>query len=77
VKEQVFDVGHLEAVKLRLKALLISELLTPISEIVHASAPTVRSLDEEGVCLALRFSLSSFLHSLSLPIQLLVMLTIG
>jgi hypothetical protein len=54
VKEQVFDVGHLEAVKLRLKTLLISEL-TPISEMVHASAHTVRSLDEEGGYLALLF----------------------
>ncbi len=35
----MFDVGHLEAVKIRLKALLTSEL-TPISEMSHTSAPT-------------------------------------
>jgi hypothetical protein len=46
VKEQVFDVGHLEAVKLRLKALLMSEL-TPISEMSHESAPKERSIDDE------------------------------
>ena len=40
VKEQVFDVGHLEAVKSKLKALLTSEM-TPVSEMTHSSAPKV------------------------------------
>ena len=46
-KEQVFDVGHLEAVKIKLKALLTSEM-TPVSEMTHASAPKDRSVEEEG-----------------------------
>ena len=47
MKEQVFDVGHLAAVKERLKALLTSEL-TPVSEMSHDSAPTHRSVEDEG-----------------------------
>ncbi len=47
VKEQVFDVGHLAAVKERLKALLTSEL-TPVSEMSHDSAPSHRSVEDEG-----------------------------
>ena len=54
VKEQVFDVGHLEAVKLKLKALLTSEL-TPVSEMTHASAPKDRSVDEEGRFIVIQF----------------------
>jgi hypothetical protein len=50
VKEQVFDVGHLAAVKLRLKALLTSEL-TPVSDMSHASAPKDKTIDEEGLLL--------------------------
>ncbi len=47
VKEQVFDVGHLEAVKMRLKALLNSEL-TIISEMSHENAPKERTFEEQG-----------------------------
>ncbi len=47
VKEQVFDVGHLAAVKERLKVLLTSEL-TPVSEMSHDSVPIHRSIEEEG-----------------------------
>jgi hypothetical protein len=36
-----------QAVKSRLKALLLSEM-TPISEMSHSSAPKDRSLEEEG-----------------------------
>ncbi len=59
VKEQVFDVGHLAAVKLRLKALLTSEL-TPVSEMSHASAPKDRTIDEEGEFLSLIHSFMFF-----------------
>jgi hypothetical protein len=49
VKEQVFDVGHLEAVKIRLKALLTSEL-TPISDMCHASSTAERPIEQQGMC---------------------------
>ncbi len=47
VKEQVFDVGHLAAVKEHLKALLTSEL-TPVCDMSHDSAPIHRSIEDEG-----------------------------
>ena len=48
VKEQDFDVGHLEAVKIRLKALLTSEI-TPASDMCHASCIRDRPIEDEGM----------------------------
>ena len=70
VKEQVFDVGHLEAVKIKLKALLTSEM-TPVSEMTHASAPKDRSVEEEGslvfIMIAQLLYVASNFYVLKLP----------
>ncbi len=47
VKEQVFDVGHLAAVKAKLQALLTSEM-TPICDMSHDNAMQDRTIEEEG-----------------------------
>jgi hypothetical protein len=50
VKEQIFDVGYLSAVKSKLKVLLSSEI-TPISEMSHDGEEKERSIESEGrVC---------------------------
>jgi hypothetical protein len=62
VKEQVFDVGHLEAVKSKLKALLTSEM-TPVSEMTHSSAPKDRSVEEEGRLILIQFAHPKYIAS--------------
>jgi hypothetical protein len=48
MKEQVFDVGHLAAVKAKLKALLTSEM-TPVCEMSHENATQDRTIEDEGI----------------------------
>jgi hypothetical protein len=72
VKEQVFDVGHLEAVKSKLKALLMSEM-TPISEMSHSSAPKDRSLEEEGRLIFIQFDHRKYIASKLYLLQWLAM----
>jgi hypothetical protein len=47
VKEQVFDVGHLEAVKQKLRALLTSEI-TPILDMSHTVISSEQTMEAEG-----------------------------
>ena len=47
MKDQIFDVGYLSAVKIKLKVLLASEI-TPISEMSHDGEEKVRSIESEG-----------------------------
>jgi hypothetical protein len=47
VKEQVFDVGHLEAVKLKLRALLTTEI-TPILDMSHTVISIEQTMESEG-----------------------------
>jgi hypothetical protein len=54
VKEVVFDVGHLELVKERLRGLLRSEIV-PISEMCHGGEIQEKSMDEEGIMSCLFF----------------------
>ena len=52
MKEQIFDVGYLSAVKFRLKVLLNSEI-TPISDMSHDGDDKQRSIEDEGrICIA-------------------------
>ena len=48
VKEQVFDVGHLEAVKIKLRALLTSEI-TPILHMSHTVISSEQTMESEGL----------------------------
>ena len=47
VKEQIFDVSHLDKVKEKLKSLLAGEIV-PISEMVHDTEPKEASVEDEG-----------------------------
>ena len=47
MKDQIFDVGYLSAVKIKLKVLLCSEI-TPISEMSHDGEEKHRSIEDEG-----------------------------
>jgi hypothetical protein len=48
VKEQVFDVGHLEAVKKKLRALLTSDI-TPILQMSHTVISSEQTMESEGL----------------------------
>jgi hypothetical protein len=48
VKEQVFDVGHLEAVKAKLRALLTSEI-TPLCQMSHTVVASEQTMESEGM----------------------------
>ncbi len=66
-KEVVFDVGHLEVVKERLRGLLRSEIV-PISEMCHGGETQEKSMDEEGTISFLYFLCTYFgktFHSIS------------
>jgi hypothetical protein len=56
VKEQVFDVGHLDAVKAKLKLLLISEI-TPIVEMSHTVIASEQTMESEGTTFAFVFKI--------------------
>jgi hypothetical protein len=47
VKEQIFDVSHLDKVKEKLKSLLAGEIV-PISEMVHDTEPKEANVEDEG-----------------------------
>ncbi len=47
VREVIFDVGHHEAVKDKLRALLQSEMV-PVSEMQHESIIASRTIEDEG-----------------------------
>jgi hypothetical protein len=47
VKEVVFDVGHLEMVKERLRGLLRSEIV-PVAEMCHHGETNEKSMEDEG-----------------------------
>ncbi len=52
MKEQVFDVGHLDAVKAKLKLLLISEI-TPIVDMSHTVVASEQTMESEGTTFAI------------------------
>ncbi len=47
VREVIFDVGHHEAVKDKLRALLQSEIV-PVSEMQHDSILAAKTIEDEG-----------------------------
>jgi hypothetical protein len=47
VKEQIFDVSHLDKVIEKLKSLLAGEIV-PISEMVHDTEPKEANVEDEG-----------------------------
>jgi hypothetical protein len=47
VREVIFDVGHHEAVKIKLRALLQSEIV-PVSEMQHDSILAAKNIEDEG-----------------------------
>jgi hypothetical protein len=47
VKEVVFDVGHLDMVKERLRGLLRSEIV-PVAEMCHQGETNEKSMEDEG-----------------------------
>jgi hypothetical protein len=59
VKEVVFDVGHLEMVKKRLRGLLRSEIV-PIAEMCHGGGTKEKSMEDEGM-ISIVCSLCTFL----------------
>ncbi len=48
----MFDVGHLDAVKAKLKLLLISEI-TPIVDMTHTVITTEQTMESEGTTFAI------------------------
>jgi hypothetical protein len=48
VREHIFDVGHHAAVKEKLRALLTSEMVVPITEMQHDGICAAKTIDEEG-----------------------------
>jgi hypothetical protein len=47
VREHIFDVGHHDAVKVKLKELLTSEMVL-VSEMHHEGVVVGRTIDDEG-----------------------------
>jgi hypothetical protein len=65
VKEQVFDVGHLAAVKNKLRALLTSEI-TPLQEMSHTGEQQQLTTEMEGTSF-LRLNTLQALTFISMP----------
>ena len=49
MREHIFDVGHHDAVKLKLRELLKSEMVV-VSDMHHEGAVAEKTIEEEGNC---------------------------